>query len=41
MVFKSTKQGATVVFRCENAWRKVWPTIVDTVNQQAWYGGCS
>ena len=30
----STKQGVTIVFRCENACRNVWPSFSDTVNQQ-------
>ena len=27
-----TKKDATVAFRCENAWRKVFPPLLDSVN---------
>ena len=36
----NSKQDAAVVFRCGNAWWKVWPTFLDGVKQQATYGTC-
>ena len=32
-----TKQDATIIFTCENAWRKVWATFIDAENQQGRY----
>ena len=36
----NTKQCATIVFRCEDSWRKVWPTFLHSVNQKPMYGAC-